>query len=61
MITFFKANIGTIIVLLVLILIVALIIRKLVKDKKKGVGTCGGDCSNCHAGCMHAQNPPPKK
>lgn len=61
MITFLKANWGTIIVLLILILIVALIIKKLVSDKKKGIGTCGGDCSNCHAGCPHAQNPPIKK
>lgn len=58
MLSFLKANLGTIIVLIVLVAIVFLIIRKLVKDKKKGVGACGCDCSNCHAGCMHAQNPP---
>ncbi|MGN1329069.1 MAG: FeoB-associated Cys-rich membrane protein [Eubacterium sp.] len=53
MITFLKANIGTILVLLVVIAVVTAIIVKLVKDKKSGKGcSCSGDCSKCH-GCPH--------
>ena len=44
------ANIGTIIVGLVLVCIVALIIIKLVNDRKKGIRSCGGSCAGC-AGC----------
>lgn len=58
MLTFIKANIGTIIVVLIVAAAVCAIIVKLVKDKKRGKSTCGcgGDCCNCHAGCSHAQN-----
>ncbi len=41
---------GTVIVLVVLGAIVALIIRNIVKDKKSGKSSCGGDCSRCK-GC----------
>ncbi len=54
MLSFLKANIWTIIGVIVIAVIVGLIIRSLVKDKKSGKGICGGDCSNCH-GCGHDQ------
>ena len=41
---------GTVIVGAVLVLIVGCIIRGLVKDKKNGKTSCGGDCAHCH-GC----------
>ncbi len=41
---------GTVIVLAVLGAIVALIIRSMIKNKKSGEGSCGGDCSRCK-GC----------
>ena len=41
------ANIGTIIVGLVLVCIIALIIIKLVNDRKKGIRSCGGSCAGC--------------
>lgn len=41
---------GTIIVLIGLGVIVALIIRVMIKDKKSGKSSCGGDCSRCK-GC----------
>ena len=41
---------GTLIVLVVLGAVVALIVRSIVKDKKSGKSSCGGDCSNCK-GC----------
>lgn len=54
MISFLKANYLTIIVLGLLVAIVALIIRKLVRDRRNGIGTCGGDCSKCHTGCTNS-------
>lgn len=57
MLTFIKANIGTIIVALIVAAIVCAIIVKLVKDKKRGKSTCGcDDCCNCHARCSHSQS-----
>ncbi len=53
MVTFLKANMGTIVVLIVVIAVVTAIIVKLVKDKKSGKGcSCSWDCSKCH-GCSH--------
>lgn len=46
-------NIGTILICLVLILIVAAIIRSIVRDKKAGKSTCGGNCSHCGGSCHH--------
>lgn len=41
---------GTIVVLAALVLIVALIVRSMIKDKRSGKSSCGGDCSHCK-GC----------
>ena len=41
---------GTLIVFVVLGAVVALIVRSIVKDKKSGKSSCGGDCSKCK-GC----------
>ncbi len=41
---------GTVVVSVVLILIVGAIIRTMIKDKKNGKSSCGGDCSHCR-GC----------
>lgn len=41
---------GTLIVLVALGAVVALIVRSIVKDKKSGKSSCGGDCSKCK-GC----------
>ena len=46
-------NIGTILICLVLILIVVAIIRSIVRDKKAGKSTCGGNCSHCGGSCHH--------
>lgn len=40
-------NLGTILVCTVLILIVAAIVRSMIRNKKKGVSSCGCGCSNC--------------
>ena len=59
MISWITGNIGTIIVLLVLVLIVAAIVRTMIRDKRCGKSTCGGNCAHCSlckAGHFTAQN-----
>ena len=46
---------GTVIVALVLAAIVGLIIWSMVKDKKKGKSSCGGNCAHCGANCCHKE------
>lgn len=41
---------GTFVVGAILLLIVVLIVRSIIKGKKSGKSSCGGDCSNC-GGC----------
>lgn len=50
MIEWISNNIGTIAVSTMLIIIVAVVIISMVKDKKKGRSSCGGECSRCR-GC----------
>ena len=40
-------NTSTVIVIIVLALCIFLAIRKIVRDKKKGIGSCGQKCSDC--------------
>jgi len=47
MLAFLKANIATIIVLLVIIAAVALAVYSIVKNKKAGKSSCGCNCSGC--------------
>jgi len=41
------ANLGTIILILVIAAIVGLIIFNMVKNKKRGKSSCGCNCCNC--------------
>ena len=41
---------ATIIVGGAVLLIVGLLVRKMIRDRKKG-GCCGGDCASCHMSC----------
>lgn len=41
---------ATIIISLVLVLVVVLAISSIVRDKKQGKSTCGGNCGHCPAG-----------
>ncbi len=43
--------IGTIIVGVILAAVVVLVIRKMVKDKKAGKGSCGCNCAECKGHC----------
>ncbi|MDD6320358.1 MAG: FeoB-associated Cys-rich membrane protein [Oscillospiraceae bacterium] len=55
MLDWLSANIGTIIITLVLIAIVAAIIFVIRRDKKNGKSACGGNCGHCPMGtsCHH--------
>ena len=52
MLAWLAANLGTIVVTLILIGIVTAIIVKMVKDKKQGTGSCGCGCEHC---AMHGK------
>ncbi len=52
MLAWLAANLGTIVVTLILIGIVTAIIVKMVKDKKQGKGSCGCGCEHC---AMHGK------
>jgi cell division protein FtsW (lipid II flippase) len=46
------ANIGTILVCILLAIVVFAIIRNMIKDKRKGKSPiCGGKCAHCAMGC----------
>ena len=47
MLTWLQANIGTILLVLVLLAIVISIVWKLRKDKKTGQTSCGCGCEHC--------------
>ena len=51
MLSWLQANLGSIVVVLVLLAIVALIVRRLVMDRKAGKHICGGSCDSCGGGC----------
>ncbi len=42
---------ATIIVGGILVAIVGLIIWKMIRDKKNGKSSCGGDCAHCKGNC----------
>ena len=53
MLAWLSANIGTILITLVLIAIVAAVSVYLIKQKKQGKFSCGSNCAHCamHGGC----------
>ena len=59
MLSWIAANTGTIIVLFVLIAVVTGIISVMIKDKKQGRHTCGGNCAHCKmcTGCRETTGP----
>ena len=61
MLSWLSANIGTVLITLLLIAVIVIIIAKLRKDKKKGVSSCGGNCAHCAMGCACRQQPPQTK
>lgn len=54
MLQWISTNIGTILISLLLLAAVALIIRSMMRDKKRGKSSCGGNCAGCAAcGACH--------
>lgn len=51
MLTWLTANIGTIVVFVILVVIVGALVRKLHKDRKHGIHSCGGHCGGGCPGC----------
>jgi hypothetical protein len=47
MIDWLIGNISTILVSLILIGLVTIVIRKIIKDKKRGITSCGTSCNGC--------------
>ncbi len=50
MLSWLTANVGTVIITLVLIVAVVLIVVVLRRDKKQGKSSCGGNCGHCPMG-----------
>ncbi len=58
MLSWFVANIGTIVVCLIVSAIIALAVFTLARDKKQGKSPCGGSCRACPmGGYCHAARP----
>ena len=56
MFSWIAENLGAIVVCLVLALLVAGAVAVLVRDKKKGKSSCGGNCGHCAmSGSCHRQ------
>ena len=45
--TVMESIVGTIMVGCILLAAVGLIVAKMIADRRKGKGHCGGDCGNC--------------
>ncbi len=56
MIDWIVLNFSSIVVLLAVLAAVVLVIRVMVRDKKAGVSSCGGNCSEC--GCCSSCRKP---
>ena len=50
-------NLSTFLILLVVVVVVGLIIWGMVKDKRAGKSSCGGDCSHCGSVCHMPKKP----
>lgn len=51
MLEFFENYAATIIICIVIIIAVIFAIRKIVKNKKSGIGPCGQKCCECNINC----------
>ena len=57
MLQWIGANLGTILICLVLIAIVTFIVHYLVRQKKQGKSSCGCNCAHCamHGSCHNGK------
>ena len=51
------ANMGTIVVSLILAVIIVLDIRKIMHDRRKGIKSCGMNCPGCTGSCSNTEIP----
>ncbi len=53
MLSWLSANLWTVLILLLLLFIVGAAVFSLIRDKRNGKSSCGGNCSHCGAcsGC----------
>ena len=51
MLTWFSANLINIVLTAIVVLIVVLLIFVMVRDKKAGKSSCGGNCASCGGNC----------
>ncbi len=42
---------GTVLVLVIIAALVVAVVIKMIRDKKNGKSSCGGDCSSCGGAC----------
>lgn len=52
-----SANMGTIVVSLILAVIIVLDIRKIMHDRRKGIKSCGMNCPGCTGSCSNIEVP----
>ncbi len=57
MFAWLAANFGWLLVLAALVGIVTLIVVRMIKDRRAGKSSCGGNCAGC-AGCCYAAKCP---
>ncbi len=56
MLAWLAANLATILVAMALLCVVWLIARGIVRDRKAGKSSCGGNCATCGSACHQHQH-----
>ena len=58
MLAWLSANLINIALVFVIVLVVALLLRSMIRDKKAGRSSCGGNCADCGAcsGCASCKS-----
>ena len=51
MLLWLSENLATIIVAGIVAVLLILAFVKIIRDRRAGIGVCGGDCSKCHGSC----------
>ncbi|MBR4578809.1 MAG: FeoB-associated Cys-rich membrane protein [Oscillospiraceae bacterium] len=58
MLLWFAEHGADLLVISLLVLACFLILRSMVRRRRAGKGSCGGDCASCGASCPDRQRPP---
>ena len=54
MLTWLASNLINIVIIVLLVLIVGFVIRGMIRDRKAGKSSCGGNCSSCGCSCSRS-------